>query len=127
MDGVTCRKKILIAEDEIVIAKLVRILLERKGYEVFTASDGAEALRLAFNEEPDLLILDLMMPKMTGEEVCRELRKDDQFDGMPVIMLTAKSGDADRVIGRVLGADEYMTKPFEGSELLGKIEELLTR
>ncbi len=120
-------KRILLVDDEVELVKAIQIRLQQAGYEVLVAYNGQEGLEKAHREKPDLIILDLILPKMTGEHVCKEIRKDDAIAATPVIMLTAKGEDADRVIGRVIGADYYMTKPFEYQVLLDKTKELLKR
>lgn len=118
-------KKILIIEDNKDIAKLLQIRLEMEGYQAITAADGNEGLRLAKSSGVDLIILDLMLPGLPGEEICRQLRKENGPKKLPVIMLSAKDTDADMVLGKVIGADLYMSKPFDIEELLQKIESLL--
>ena len=116
--------RILIIEDEKDIVRLVKYNLEKQGFEVLSASDGASGLELARKEKPDLIILDLMLPKIDGLEICRTLRQDSR---VPIIMLTAKKEEVDRVLGLELGADDYMTKPFSMRELLVRIKNILRR
>ncbi|MDD3411963.1 MAG: response regulator transcription factor [Eubacteriales bacterium] len=110
--------KILIVEDEQKIARFVQLELEHEGYEVQTAYDGRSGLNLCESWQPDLMILDLMLPELSGIEVCRRLR---QHSDMPIIMLTAKDDVSDKVMGLDMGADDYMTKPFAIEELLARI------
>ncbi|MBI4744357.1 MAG: response regulator transcription factor [Actinobacteria bacterium] len=98
--------------------------LEKEGYEVISVSDGEEALNLFKKEQPDLIILDLMLPKLSGEEVCRILRKESL---VPIIMLTAKDSEVDKVVGLEIGADDYITKPFSLRELLARVKSILRR
>jgi DNA-binding response OmpR family regulator len=121
-------KKILIVDDE----RFIRILLEETlgtfreaGVKILTAKDGNEALQLAMLEEPDLVILDIMMPRLDGYEVCRRLRRDLGLDDAYVIMLTAKGQSADRLRGLQLGANEYLTKPFDPDYLVTRAADLL--
>ena len=116
---------ILIADDEPSIVQLNRLYLSREGYTVHAARDGQEALDLARRVKPDLIVLDLMMPRMDGWEVCRQLRKDGPSP--PIIMLTAKDADVDKVVGLELGADDYVTKPFNPRELVARIKSILRR
>ena len=124
-DKIKQGKKILIIEDENELCDFIGLRLERNGFEVIAANDGVEGLNKARVEKPDLIILDLMLPKMPGEEVCKQVRKDSGICEIPIIMLTAKCSDADRVIGTVIGANVYMAKPFEGAKLMQAINELL--
>ncbi len=117
-------KKILIIEDEIAIIELLRARLEFLNFEVIVALNGEEGFLGFLNEQPDLIILDLMLPKISGYEVCRKIRRE-KHDNTPIIMLSAKGEDADRIVGRVKGADQYVTKPFKAEELLYKINLLL--
>ncbi len=110
--------KILIIEDEAKIARFVELELKHEGYEVQTAFDGRSGLALSLSWQPDLLILDLMLPELSGIEVCRRLR---QQSDIPIIMLTAKDDVSDKVMGLDMGADDYMTKPFAIEELLARI------
>jgi len=110
------QKKILVVDDEADIATTIKYMLEQEGYYVCVAADGRQGLEKVKQCSPDLLILDLKLPKLPGEEVCREVRRDEKTEKLPIIMLTAKKSDTDRVIGRVIGADCYMTKPFDPSE-----------
>lgn len=119
-------KKILVIDDDVQLVDMIQMRLEAKGYEVVTAYDGRKALEKVRNQMPDLVILDLILPKLPGEEVCREIRKDEKTANLPIIMLTGKSSDVDRVVGKVIGASCYMPKPFEADELLEKVNELLT-
>jgi DNA-binding response OmpR family regulator len=115
---------ILVVDDEVRIAKLVRDYLERAGFGVLTARDGEAALMLARREQPDLIILDLMLPGVDGLDVCQRLRQES---GVPIIMLTARVEEADRVVGLELGADDYVTKPFSPRELVARVRATLRR
>lgn len=117
--------KIMIADDDAHIRELVRALLKRHGFEVCEAVDGRDALNKMSEENPDIVIVDVMMPNIDGFELCRLLRKD--YENLPVLMLTAKDGLADKVNGFELGADDYLTKPFEGDELAARVKALLRR
>lgn len=116
--------KILVVDDEPSIAQSIKYNLEREGFDVVTASDGEEALQLISREKPKLIVLDLMLPKLSGEDVCRYVRKRSQ---VPIIMLTAKGEEVDRVVGLEIGADDYMIKPFSTHELIARIKAVLRR
>lgn len=116
--------KILVVDDEQPIADILKFNLEKEGYEVICAWDGAEAVRLAYEEKPDLILLDLMLPIKDGMDVCREVRLRMQT---PIIMLTAKDTELDKVLGLELGADDYVTKPFSTRELLARVKAHLRR
>lgn len=116
--------KILVVDDERPIADILKFNLEKEGYEVILAFDGIEAVELAFNEQPDLILLDLMLPGKDGMDVCREVRAKLQT---PIIMLTAKDGEIDKVLGLELGADDYVTKPFSARELLARVKAQMRR
>ena len=118
-------KKVLIADDLPKVVELVRVTLEDKDYKIIETSNGKETLRKAREEQPDAILLDIMMPKMDGFEVCRQLKKDPQTKEIPIIMLTAKGQKVDKEKGREAGANDYITKPFSPSVLLIKIEEIL--
>lgn len=117
-------EKILLVEDEKTLAKALKFSLEKEGFMVEVAYDGEEALQALAHEAPDLLILDLMLPKVDGYEVCRRLRRSSD---LPIIMLTARNEDIDKILGLELGADDYMTKPFNTRELLARIKAILRR
>lgn len=117
-------KRVLVVDDDIKTVELVKLYLNRDGYRVFTAYDGEEALRLARESRPDLIVLDLMLPKIDGLEVCRTLRKESD---VPIIMLTAMTTDDDRLKGLDLGADDYVTKPFSPRELAARVRAVLRR
>jgi DNA-binding response OmpR family regulator len=117
-------EKILLVEDEQTLAKALKFSLEKEGFRVEVAFDGEEALELFSREEPALVILDLMLPKLDGYEVCRSIRRDSD---VPIIMLTARDEDIDKILGLELGADDYMTKPFNTRELLARIKAILRR
>lgn len=117
-------RKILVVDDEKPIAEILRYNLEQEGYAVLLAFDGEEALRLAQEERPDLLLLDIMLPKKDGFAVCQELRRTEN---MPVIMLTAKDTELDKVLGLELGADDYVTKPFSAREVVARVKAQLRR
>ncbi|HEX2923442.1 MAG TPA: response regulator transcription factor [Chloroflexota bacterium] len=116
--------KILVVDDERVLLDTLRYNLVKAGYEVRTAADGDEALSVARKERPDLLILDVMLPKMDGFEVCRTLRRESS---VPILMLTARDEELDRVLGLELGADDYIAKPFSMRELLARVKATLRR
>jgi DNA-binding response OmpR family regulator len=120
----TDKQKILVVDDEPKIVEVVKSYLENSGYQVFEAENGKQALEIFEKVHPSLVILDLMMPEISGEEVCRKLRK---ISRTPVIMLTAKVEEDDLVGGLKLGADDYVTKPFSPRELLARVEALLRR
>ncbi len=117
-------RTVLIVEDDVHIRELLKLYLEKEGYEVLTAADGREGLDLFRKEHPDLILLDVMMPVMDGWEVCKAVRAEGKT---PVIMLTAKSETDDKVTGLKAGADDYITKPFEMKEVLARIEAVLRR
>ena len=119
--------KILIVEDEANIRQLVRYNLEKEGFQVMEAADGMQGLRTAQKEKPDLVLLDLMLPGMDGLEVCRTLKGAPATSALPIIMLTAKAEEVDKIIGLELGADDYMTKPFSPRELTARIKAVLRR
>ena len=114
--------KILIADDEESIIEVVKIYLEKEGYSVLTALDGDTALKLEIAEKPDLLILDIMLPKMSGLELCRAIERE-----VPVIFLTAKTSEEDKIAGFALGADDYITKPFSPRELIARVKAVMRR
>lgn len=119
--------KILIVEDERDIARMLDYNLRKEGYATAVEGDGARAAAAAAKERPDLVLLDLMLPGLDGVEVLRRLRADQKTAAVPVIMLTAKSGETDKVVGLELGADDYVTKPFAVKELLSRIKAVLRR
>ncbi len=119
--------KVLIVEDEANIRQLVKYNLEKESYQIIEAEDGLQGLRLAKTEKPDLVLLDLMLPQMDGLEVCRSLKGNQATAALPIIMLTAKSEEIDKVIGLELGADDYMTKPFSPRELVARVKAVLRR
>src|SRR3954452_5957406 len=121
------KPNILVVDDERDLVELVRYNLERGGYGVITAFDGETALDAAQRRRPDLVVLDVMMPGIDGLEVCRRLRADVRTAGTPIIMLTAKAAEADRVVGLELGADDYVIKPFSPRELVARVRAVLRR
>ena len=120
-------KKILVVDDEVDLVETVRFPLEIEGYNVLVAYNGEEALNQARKENPDLILLDLMLPKLDGYKVCRLLKFDERYKHIPILMLTAKTQEKDKVIGLETGADEYITKPFEMDYLLKKVKEYLNK
>jgi DNA-binding response OmpR family regulator len=118
-------QKILIVDDQQDLLKVLEINLRKEGYEVFKASSGSQALKLTIQENPHLILLDIMMPDISGLDVCRELRK--RGIEIPIIMVTAKGEEVDRVVGLELGADDYITKPFSLNELKARIRARLRR
>jgi DNA-binding response OmpR family regulator len=120
-------RKILVVDDEPVLVETIAYNLEQAGYQVTTAADGASALQAARREVPDLIILDIMLPEMDGLEVCRQLRRESSTATTPIMMLTAKSDEIDKVVGLEVGADDYVTKPFGRRELLARVRALLRR
>lgn len=119
--------KILVADDEPNILLSLEFLLQREGFEVSIARDGQQALDAVHSVEPDLLVLDVMMPNKTGLEVCQQLRADPATSQIPILMLTAKGRETDMAKGLALGADAYMTKPFSTRELVAKVRALLAK
>ena len=121
------RELILVADDDEDIVRFVEVNLRLEGFEVLTANDGDTALELAYDALPDLMLLDVMMPKIDGFEVCQRLRNDPRTKNMSVIMLTAKSLSADKVVGLTAGADDYMIKPFDPVELIARVKSAIRR
>lgn len=119
------KKTILIADDEPDIVETIKFLVESEGYNCLTAFDGENALKLAREQTPDLLILDVMMPKINGYKISRLLKFDSKYKNIPILMVTARSQEEDRIIGEETGADEYITKPFDINEILEKIKTYL--
>jgi DNA-binding response OmpR family regulator len=122
-----CLKRVLIIEDDRDIVELVRYNLSQEGFDLSSASDGIAGLTQVRKSQPDLLLLDLMLPKMPGLEVCREIRRDPALNRLPILMLTARGEEADRVVGLEMGADDYVTKPFSPRELVARVKALLRR
>jgi two-component system phosphate regulon response regulator PhoB len=120
-------ERILVIDDEPDLLELVRLNLDQAGYRVETAETGGEALELVRSSPPDLIVLDLMLPDISGTEVCRQIRSDADLQHIPVVMLTAKADEVDRVVGFELGADDYVTKPFSPRELTLRVRAVLRR
>jgi DNA-binding response OmpR family regulator len=121
------KKKILIVEDDKDIAKLVKYNLEKSGYECTVSSTGENALEILDKNPVDLMLLDIMLPQIDGLEVCRRVKQDEKFSNIPVVMLTAKGEEVDRVVGFELGADDYIVKPFSPRELILRVKAILKR
>ena len=121
------KPKILVVDDEPDAVELVSFNLKAAGFDVVTAADGVEALKRAKEHQPDLLVLDVMLPEVDGLEVCKIIRRDPSVAHIPIIMLTAKAAEIDRVLGLELGADDYVTKPFSPRELVLRIRKILDR
>ncbi len=122
--GTAVNKKVVVIDDEPSVQEVVRAYLERDGYFVYVAGNGAEGLALAERVKPGLIVLDLMLPDISGEEICNEIRGRSD---VPILMLTAKSAEEERVGGLALGADDYLTKPFSPRELVARVRAILRR
>jgi DNA-binding response OmpR family regulator len=120
------QKKILLVDDEVDLVETIRFSLENEGYNVLVSYDGEDALNQARKENPDLILLDLMLPKLDGYKVCRLLKFDERYKHIPILMLTAKTQEKDKLLGKETGADEYITKPFDIDKLLGKVKSYLS-
>ena len=118
------KEKVLIVEDETKLARFVELELKHEGYEVFVANDGRSGIESYFEHEPDIILLDLMLPQLNGIEVCRRIRKESN---VPIIMLTAREDEVDKVLGLELGADDYITKPYSMRELTARVKANLRR
>src|ERR1700757_3428180 len=123
----TSTKRVLIIEDDKDIVELVRYNLANEGFQVTAAHDGVTGLATLKKTPPDILLLDLMLPKLSGLEICREIRRDEALNRLPILMLTARGEEADRVVGLEMGADDYVTKPFSPRELGARVKALLRR
>lgn len=121
------KKRLLLVDDERDLVDLIKMRLEASGYEVLVAYDGQEALEKARSEKPDLIILDIMLPKIDGYKVCRMLKFDESYRAIPIIMFSARAQESDKKTGERVGADAYIVKPFEPGLLLNKISELLAK
>lgn len=120
-------KKILVVEDEADLAKAIKIRLELNGFQVSLAEDGNSVLEEVKKQKPDLILLDLMLPMKDGFTVCNNLKNDEKYRGIPIIILSARNEEVDIELGTVLGADLYITKPFDYNQLISKINELLVK
>lgn len=120
-------EKILIVDDELHIIELLKYNLESNGYSVISAQTGKEAIKVAAEKRPDLILLDVMLPEMDGFDVCKHINKAKETEGIPIIMLTAKGEELDKILGLELGADDYITKPFSVRELVARIKAVLRR
>jgi two-component system alkaline phosphatase synthesis response regulator PhoP len=120
-------QRILVVDDDKQIVRLLRTYLEQSGYQAFVAYDGESALHIIRRERPDLVLLDLMLPNRDGWEVTRVVRGDDSLQGLPLIMLTARADDQDKIVGLELGADDYVTKPFNPREVVARVRAVLRR
>jgi DNA-binding response OmpR family regulator len=118
---------VLVIDDEKDLLELVRYNLEKEHLDVITANDGQSGLEIGLKHKPDLVLLDLMMPGMNGMEVCKQLRSDARTSRVPIIMLTAKAAETDKIVGLEMGADDYITKPFSVRELIARVRALLRR
>lgn len=116
--------KILVVDDDLNICELLKLYLENEGYTAYVANDGKAAVDMFNEKSPDLVLLDIMLPKMDGWQVCREIRKSSS---VPIIMLTAKGETFDKVLGLELGADDYVTKPFDSKEVMARVKAVLRR
>ena len=121
------RGKVLVVDDEEYIQHILNFSFGAEGYEVVTAADGEEAIKKAQDEKPDIIVLDIMMPKMDGYEACKKLKSDPKTKAIPVILLTAKGRDVDRRLGSDAGADDYVVKPFSPGRLIERVEGIMKR
>jgi two-component system alkaline phosphatase synthesis response regulator PhoP len=121
------KNKILVVDDEVDLVETLRFPLEMEGFNVLVSYNGEDALNKARKENPDLILLDLMLPKLDGYKVCRLLKFDERYKHIPILMLTAKTQQKDKLLGQETGADEYITKPFEIDELMKKIKAYLNK
>jgi len=121
------KETILIVEDEKDIVRMLEYNLKKEGFAVLSSRNGEDVLRIASKEHPGLILLDLMLPGLNGLEVCRELKRDNKTAAIPIIMLTAKTQESDKILGLELGADDYVTKPFSPKELIARIRAILRR
>jgi two-component system alkaline phosphatase synthesis response regulator PhoP len=121
------QKKILVVDDEVDLVETIRFPLEMEGFNVLVSYNGEDALNQARKERPDLILLDLMLPKLDGYKVCRLLKFDERYKDIPILMLTAKTQEKDKLLGKETGADEYITKPFEIDELISKVKTYLNK
>ncbi len=121
------RAKVLVVDDEEYIQHILNFSFGAEGYEVITAGNGEEAIAKAKAEKPDVIVLDIMLPKMDGYEACKRLKSDPQTKGIPIILLTAKGREADRKLGSQAGADDYVVKPFSPGRLIERVEGMLKR
>jgi two-component system alkaline phosphatase synthesis response regulator PhoP len=121
------RCKVLVVDDEEYIQHILNFSFGAEGYDVLTASDGQEAIAKAKSDKPDVIVLDIMMPKMDGYEACKKLKSDPQTKNIPVILLTAKGRDVDRKLGAEVGADDYVVKPFSPGRLIERVEGIIKR
>jgi DNA-binding response OmpR family regulator len=119
------KKKILVVDDEVDLVRTIQFSLELEGYKVLVSYNGEDALAQARKENPDLILLDIMLPKLDGYKVCRLLKFDEQYKHIPILMMTAKTQEKDKLMGKETGANEYITKPFDMEELMEKIKEYL--
>ena len=127
MNSLTKRPKILVIDDDILLIKLARNILLQNGYEVITAEEAPLGLEMAMKNKPDLIVLDVMMPIINGFNICRLLKSEESYRHIPIILLTSRTGEEDHKIGKDAGADAYLAKPLNSSELLGKVKELLRK
>jgi two-component system alkaline phosphatase synthesis response regulator PhoP len=121
------QKKILVVDDEVDLVETLRFPLEMEGFNVLVSYNGEDALNQARKENPDLILLDLMLPKLDGYKVCRLLKFDERYKHIPILMLTAKTQVKDKLLGKETGANEYITKPFEIDELMNKVKAYLNK
>lgn len=119
------KKKILVVDDEVDLVKTIQVYLELGGYKVLASYNGDDALNQARKENPDLILLDIMLPKLDGYKVCRLLKFDEKYKHIPILMMTAKTQEKDKLIGKETGANEYITKPFDMEELTEMIKAYL--
>jgi two-component system, OmpR family, alkaline phosphatase synthesis response regulator PhoP len=120
-------KKILVVDDEVDLVETVRFPLEMDGYTVLVSYNGEDALQQARKEKPDLILLDIMLPKLDGYKVCRLLKFDERYKQIPILMMTAKTQEKDKSLGMETGADEYVTKPFDVDQLMAKVKSYLEK
>jgi len=121
------QKKILVVDDEADLVETVRFPLEMEGFNVLVSYNGEDALNQARKEKPDLILLDLMLPKLDGYKVCRLLKFDEKYKHIPILMLTAKTQEKDKLLGKETGADEYITKPFDIDDLMKRVKAYLQK
>ncbi len=121
------QKKILVVDDEVDLVETIRFPLEMEGFNVLVSYNGEDALNQARKEKPDLILLDLMLPKLDGYKVCRLLKFDERYKDIPILMLTAKTQEKDKLLGKETGANEYITKPFDIDDLMKKVKAYLNK